>query len=106
MTLEYFSFVGYSKGCAHCACCAYVSGTHVIPLLIYPASAHLSLCGYNLGNFEIFLELARGDPLERFVEVWLYCSWLLRLRQDFQELVVRQEEEPREVQAFHLQVIA
>jgi len=42
-------------------------------------------------------ELKSRDPLKALLEMRLYTCWVLCLRQDLQQLIVGQEEEPMEL---------
>jgi len=45
-----------------------------------------------------------GDIFEAFPEVWLHGSRVLRLRQDLEKFIIRQEVETWEGVAFRLQI--
>ena len=49
------------------------------------------------GDLLLLGELESRDPLEALLEMWLYTRRVLRLRQDLQQLIVGQEEEPMEL---------
>ena len=46
-----------------------------------------------------------GNVLEALPEVWLHCSGVLGLREDLQELIVREEVEARKSTPLGLQVL-
>ena len=51
------------------------------------------------------LELQLADPLEALAQVRLDARGVLRLREDLQQLVVREEEESWEEEPLHLEVV-
>ncbi len=57
-------------------------------------------------NVQLLREGQRADALEALLQVRLHARWVLGLREDFQQLVVGQEEEAREIQALLLQIPA
>ena len=59
---------------------------------------HDLLFGRDHARDLLFLgELESCDPLKALLEMWLYPGRVLGLRQDLQQLVIGQEEEPMEL---------
>lgn len=52
----------------------------------------------------LVIELDRVDVFEHFLQVGLHCCWLLGLRQNFQQVIIRQEIEPCEFLTLLLQI--
>lgn len=48
------------------------------------------------GDGHVLGEVELGDALKALLEVGLHAQWILGLRQDLQQLIVGQEEEPKE----------
>lgn len=43
----------------------------------------------------VCIERELGDPLKTFLEMRLYAQWIFRLRQNFKQLVIGQEEKSK-----------
>jgi len=53
-------------------------------------------------NFLFSVEMKSGDSFEAFLQVRLDLFWLLRFRQNFKKLIIRQEVEAGECTALLL----
>lgn len=66
---------------------------------------HLVLRRDHGRNLSLLVELKLADSLKALLEVWLHSGRVLCLRQDLQQLVVGQEEEPGEEETLLFQIV-
>ena len=56
----------------------------------------LLLCRDHAHNLLLLSELQLADALKTLLQMWLYTQWVFGLRQNLQQLIIGQEEEPGE----------